>query len=64
MQNPTVVTKQMFPKQCSLRLNNIFMYIIRPITDALEIPHLNERFSIVNHVALVGVAKKFLLQVS
>ena len=38
--------------------------VFRPITDALEIPHINERFSIVNHEAFVDLAKTFLVQVN
>ena len=50
-------------EQCTSSILTMHMYRFRPVTDALEIPHINERFSINNHVALVCLARTFMMQV-
>ena len=44
------------------RSKSLCYSIPRPITDSLQIPYINERFSVVNHEAFVSLAKTFLVQ--
>ncbi|XP_028413314.1 centromere protein I-like [Dendronephthya gigantea] len=44
------------------RAKSLCYSIPRPVTDYLGVSHINERFSIVNHVAFVCIAKMFLVQ--